>query len=319
MKIHSPHRNHGCRVRDYTWRGYRCLSLENERLRTVVCPGKGCDILEFTYKPTDTECLYQSPWGLPAVTDRASSPLAEGEFRDRYPGGWYLMLPNGPRPCSYRGASYGFHGEATFLAWDADIITDDEAEVSIRCQTRLRRTPVVVAREMTLRAGSPTITLHEQIANESPQPIEVLWGHHPTFGKPLIEPGTRVLVERRSGRFAATVPEPDAGIHEFTRFDDLADGWYAVVNENRDTAFTLRWDRELFPVLGYWQLFGGGPDYPWYGSRHLAALEPCCDLPSLADAAAAGTAVVLHPGESRSITIAASALSPSQHPGGIEP
>lgn len=334
----APHRNRDCRLRDFTWRGRRCVSLENQTLRVVVCIDKGCDILEFTHKPTDTECLHQAPAGLTRPTDAFSSPLPDGAFRDHFPGGWYVMLPNGPEPCSHRGATYGHHGEATLLAWDATILDDHPDRISLACHVRLRRTPILIERRFTLERDSQTLVLEESVTNESPAPLEVLWGHHPTFGEPLLEAGVRIFLPAgarlstgetlptdtalRPGSTGAwpAFPDrdgsqtdlsvlPDAIANDFVRADGLNAGWCALFNPHREVGFALRWDETLFPMLGLWRLLGGGPDYPWYGARRMIALEPACDLPSLAKASAAGTAVRLGPGETRATRLEASTFT----------
>jgi len=331
----APHRNRDCRLRDFTWRGRRCVSLENQNLRVVICVDKGCDILEFTHKPTDTECLHQAPAGQTRPADAFSSPLPEGAFRDHFPGGWYVMLPNGPEPCSHRGARYGFHGEATLLAWDATILDDHPDRISLACHVRLRRTPLLIERRFTLERDSQTLALDEQITNESPAPLEVLWGHHPTFGDPLVEDGARIFLPRdarlstgdqvpadaalaasgagtwpwlpdRHGAPSDLSVTPSGVSHDFVRADSLSAGWCALFNPRREVGFALRWDETLFPMMGLWRLLGGGPDYPWYGARRMIALEPACDLPSLAKASAAGTAVRLAPGEVRATRLEAS-------------
>lgn len=310
----APHRNRDCRLREFTWRGRRCVSLENQTLRVVICIDKGCDILEFTHKPTDTECLHQAPASLTRPTDAFTSPLPEGAFRDHFPGGWYVMLPNGPEPCTHRGATFGFHGEATLLAWDATILDDHPDRVSIACHVRLRRTPVLIERRFTLERDSATLILDEQITNESPGSLEVLWGHHPTFGDPLVEDGAQIFLPRDARLSNGGRPEDlsvvaDAVVQDFIRADDLTAGWCALFNPRRAVGFALRWDETLFPMLGVWRLLGGGPDYPWYGARRMIALEPACDLPSLAKAAAAGTAVRLAAGETRATRLEASLFS----------
>lgn len=310
----APHRNRDCRLRDFIWRGRRCVSLENQTLRVVICVDKGCDILEFTHKPTDTECLHQAPAGLTRPADAFSSPLPEGAFRDHFPGGWYVMLPNGPEPCTHRGAAYGFHGEATLLAWDAAILDDHPDRVSLACHVRLRRTPLLIQRRFTLERDGATLILDEQITNESPGPLEVLWGHHPTFGDPLVEDGAQIFLPRdvqlsNGGQPKDLSVVAEAVVQDFARADGLTAGWCALFNPRREVGFALRWDETLFPMLGIWRLLGGGPDYPWYGARRMIALEPACDLPSLAKASAAGTAVRLAPGETRATRLEASAFS----------
>jgi len=320
-------RNFGCRIREIVYRGHRCVVLENARVRMLVAADKGADILELLYKPLDVECLWQSRLGLRSTGHaHPSSPLPAGHFREHFAGGWYVMLPNGPEPCTHRGADYGFHGEATLLPWSVQIERDEPDEIRVRFETRLVRLPLRVTRTMTLRDTSGTIAIDERVTNEAAQRIEILWGHHPTFGWPLVDVGARIYLPAciasvsaaapGGSRLAAdqraawpwlrgaageridlsVVPDLEAACHDFVRLDDLADGWFAIVNPARRVGFALRWDRARFPTLGYWQIWGGAPDYPWYGQPYLIALEPACDLPSLAAAHARGTAVVLDGG-----------------------
>jgi hypothetical protein len=321
-------RNSGCRIRDFMWRDHRCVTLENEGLRVLVAADKGADILEFLHKPTDTECLWQSPGGLRPGRFHPSSPLEAGHFREYFAGGWYEMLPNGPGPCEHRSARFGYHGEATLLPWSVAVEIDEPECVRVRFATELTRIPLRAAKTLDLRRGIPSLTISETIVNQAGQRVEFLWGQHPTFGAPLLEPGSRMMVPdceivvpdvvpadaRLAGgqrtkwplaRGAAgqeidlsIVPSTDARSHDFVRLENLEGGWYGVVNPARGVGFRLRYDHRLFPVLGFWQLFGGGPDYPWYRRHFLAALEPACDLPSLAGAAQRGTALALDPGES---------------------
>lgn len=301
----GPHRNSGCRTRDYVWRGRRCVSLENEVLRVVICADKGGDILELLHKPSDTEMLHQAPAGLPHALDDLSSPLAAGAFRDRFPGGWYLMLPNGPVPCTHRGAEYGQHGEATFLAWDVSVDEDRAERVAVTLHARMRRIPLAVERTFTITRGNGTLRLDERVTSEAAHPIEALWGHHPTFGAPLIEAGTLIDLPGQ----ALTVPGDDMVLHDFTRFERV--GWFAVSNRARGAGVALRWDEALFPVLGLWRMLGGEGDYPWYGARRMIALEPACDLPSLAEAAGRGTAIRFAPGQTISTALEATLFTPS--------
>jgi hypothetical protein len=342
----NSQRNYGCRLRDFVWRGYRCITLENEILRVLVAADKGADILEFLHKPTDTECLWSSPAGLQSQQFRPSCPLETGHFREYFAGGWYEMLPNGPAPCEHRGAKFGYHGEATLLAWDVAILDDEPEQIAVRFSARLNRVPLHVEKTMRLHAGGGSLVIEERIRNVSRQQVELLWGQHPTFGAPLLEPGTRVYLPKCEAVVAETVP-PDARLapgqrsswpnlrstdgelidlsvipthdsasHDFIRLEKLDAGCFAVVNPHRRVGFALGFDHKLFPVLGYWRLFNGGPDYPWYGQHFLAALEPACDLPSLSDAAARGTAIVLDGGAAVSTTFEATVFS-GVEPGGI--
>jgi hypothetical protein len=324
---YTHERNFGCRIREIVYRGHRCVTLENERLRVLVVADKGADILELLYKPIDLELLWRSYHGLRrAFPDRASSPLAEGPFREQFAGGWYEMLPNGPQPSVHRGASFGFHGEATLLPWDYRIDQDAPERIAVTFSVRLVRIPIRVEKTLTVEAGRSTLVIDERLACEAGHSVDVLWGQHPTFGWPFIEAGCRVFLPPCVARVAAqppvgrrlrpnqeaawphlvdvegsavdvsVIPGPDARSHDFVRLDDFAQGWYAIVNPHKDVGFALRWDHALFSTLGLWQIFRGGQDYPWYGQPYLMALEPASDLPSLEQAVARRTAIQLEPG-----------------------
>jgi hypothetical protein len=333
------HRNLGCRLRDFVWRDHRCVTLENESVRVLVAADKGADILEFLHKPTDTECLWSSPAGLQPRHFRPSSPLETGHFREYFAGGWYEMLPNGPVPCEHRGAKWGYHGEATLLPWDVQFVADGPEHIAAVFSVRLNRMPLRVEKTLELRSGTSTLSITERIHNEARQPVELLWGHHPTFGAPLLEPGARIVVPScevvvgdtlpDGARLAPSqrcpwpnvlgvdgesldlsiIPGHDSASHDFVRLEKLAAGSFAVFNPARKCGFALRFDRERFPVVGYWQLFHGGPDYPWYGQHFLAALEPACDLPSLSEAVARGTAIALAGGAEITTTLEASIIT----------
>lgn len=323
----SHERNYGCRIREFIYREHRCLTIENELLRVLICADKGADILEFLYKPIDLDFMWRSRLGLRRTSHfRPSSPLASGHFREYFAGGWYEMLPNGPVPCEHRGAPFGYHGEATLLPWDYEIKVDEPERVEVRFSVRLTRIPLFAEKTVRLERGSATLYLHERLINEADQTVEVLWGHHPTFGPPFLAENCRIylppcrisvgenlpsdarlahaqtagwpFVKDRNGEMVdlSFVPGPEAKSHDFVQLDGLSNGWFALVNPEREVGFALRWDVDKFPVLGYWQLFRGGADYPWYGMNYLAALEPTSALPSLAEAASEGKAITMAPG-----------------------
>jgi hypothetical protein len=331
-------RNYGCRIREFILRGYRCFTLENELLRITVAAEKGADIVEFLWKPLDLDVLWHSPLGLRNIGQLGtSSPLEEGNFRDFFAGGWYEMLPNGPAPCTHRGAHWGFHGEATLLPWEYKIDKDDQDEIQVTLVVRLVRIPILVTKTMTLRSRSGMLSIRETLTNESQETVQFLWGQHPTFGWPFLEEGCRIFLPscvasvgdpRQDGRLAqmqriqwpivpgrdgnnidlSILPPPESKSHDFVRLEQLDDGWFAIVNPHRKLGWALCWDVRLFPVLGYWQLFRGAKDYPWYGMHYLAALEPANDLPSIADAVKRKTAFELQGGATLNTTWEATAF-----------
>ncbi len=291
------HRNHGCRLRDFVWQGYRCLSLENAHLRVVVCPDKGCDVLELTHKPADTEILYQSPWGLGSSHDHHMAAPG-GPFRDRFAGGWFLMLPNGPEPCSHKGAEFGHHGEASQLAWSVAVTDDRPERIEIVFRVRLRRMPLWVERRLSLERGDDRLIITETIGNEGAEELDVLWGHHPCLGEPFLDADCRIHLPD------GTEIGLDAPVNDF-RAIMAAKGCVTVSNPRLGLDFTLTWDEKLFPVMGLWRVWDAGDGYPNYRSRRILAVEPAVDFPSLGAAVERGTALRLKPGETRSTVLTA--------------
>jgi hypothetical protein len=314
-------RNHACRIREFVYRGHRCLTLENEKIRVFIAADKGADILEFLWKPLDLDVLFHAPLGLrDAGSSLQSSPLPGGDFREHFAGGWYEMLPNGPSPSTHQGAAWGFHGESTLLPWHSRIEIDEPDQIAVTLETRLLRQPLQVQKTFRLNSGSGTLRIDERICNESPEEVKFLWGQHPTLGWPFLDEGCRIFLppciaksgaeqpadarlqpnqtaswpqlKSRDGSVIdiSVLPAPESRSHDFVRLEQLQDGWFAIVNPQRKLGWALRWDAKRFPVLGFWQLFRGGSGYPWYGRHYLAALEPANDLPSLAQAVERGTA-----------------------------
>ena len=61
--------------------------MENELLRVTVLADKGADIFEFVHKPSDTDFMWRTPWG---VRDPSlfipSTGWGEGVWHDMYEG-----------------------------------------------------------------------------------------------------------------------------------------------------------------------------------------------------------------------------------------
>ena len=86
-------RNYGCRISDsWAYRGLKAAVLENELLRVVVLIDKGADVYEFLHKPTDTDFVWRSPWGVrdpsrirpnDRIAGRAMARPVRGRLADR--------------------------------------------------------------------------------------------------------------------------------------------------------------------------------------------------------------------------------------------
>lgn len=323
-------RKTGCRIStDYTYRGMRIAFLENELLGVGILLDKGADIFTFVYKPRDMDFLWQSPIEMrkPYV---ATSALPEGAFHDYFYGGWQEVLPSaGWASEPYLGTYQGLHGEVSLLPFEASIVEDTPDRVTLKVWTRTYRSPLFLERRMTLERERPVLFIEERLVNEAPREFAVMWGHHPAFGEPFLDehcvvqvPAAEVEVlafhpnglwepgggyefprvkNRRTGKMeeVTKVRAKDTGSVDVIFFKGLAEGWYGLTHPDQRLGVGMAWDKDLFPFLWMWQVYGGHDDYPWYGRTYNCALEPFTSYPpaGIKNAIDNGTARILMPHE----------------------
>lgn len=343
-------RNWGARICEWSYRGLRCLTLENEVLRVSLLVDKGSDIFEFLHKPTDTDFMWRSSGGVrnPALSV-PTSPRPEGAFLDYYEGGWQECFPSGGTPATMYGAVMGQHGEVCLLPWQYAVLEDYPHRVSVKLWVRTYRTPFLLEKVLTLDRETAVLTLDEMVTNEGRIPIDFVWGHHPALGGIFLDsschidlPGATVQVldtgaptrARVGSRHPwSVIPAPDgtnvdvstvpaiaAATSDLMILTDLQAGWYAITNHGRRVGFGMVWSLEVFNTLWYWQEFHGLTDYPWYGRTYTVALEPWTTPQlNIEQARAAGTQRTLQPGESLATQLQAVAFAGIERVARIEP
>lgn len=342
MMMHRSQRNWGCRMHETELFGIRAIVLENELIRVSFLVGKGTDLVEFNYKPQDMDFAWLAPGGIRnPLTMHSTSPDPLATFLDIYPGGWQEVFPNAGAPSQWAGATYGQHGEVSALPWDVGIVEDTEEEVAVRFSVRGVKIPCSITKVVRIRSGRAAIEFDEQVTNDSPVPVDAMWGHHITFGKPFLVPGARIkvpdgvtvlpheaAVEGNARRVATSdafrwpiganpdgveedfsvVPGPGMASELFylSGFPNNL-GWYEITRPDFGLGMRVEWDASILPYLWYWQEFGATRGYPWYGRNYNIGLEPSSSYPTngLPDAVANGSALQLSPGESRSLKLTA--------------
>ena len=328
--MHYQHeRNYGCRISDaWTFRGLKTAVLENELLRVVVLLDKGSDIYELVHKPTDVNVLWRSPWG---VRDPRRFVPTTGSmlWMDVYEGGWQTVLPGGGFPSEYRGADFGLHAEVNTMPWDSVITEDTPERVSLKCWVRAARTPFFFERELTLTRGSGVLQTRSALTNESDEAVHCVWGEHIALGAPLLSsdsvidlPGGRAFnhpefhennrlrggheaewpsTEGKNGEPVdlSKVPPGSIAAYDLSYVTDMPAGWYALTNPGLGLGFGVTYPTDVFPFLWYWQNFGGGTGYPFWGRGYNVGLEPFTSYTNggLANAVENGTALLVEPGQ----------------------
>ncbi|HEU4976285.1 MAG TPA: aldose 1-epimerase [Baekduia sp.] len=321
----------GVEVRRGPW---RALQLANDEIAVTLLPEKGCDIVELVHRETGIDVLFKAPWGWGRRPMHAASSFEA--WIEANPGGWQVILPNGGDASVENGVEWGFHGEAGLVDWEVTDAGQDHAV----CTTTLATVPLEI--ERVVRLEGSTLRVDERVTNAGGDPVEVMWGHHPAFGAPLLEPGCRIETSAR--RFTADDRAPGAGLEPgrvspwphaavegggtidlsvippadecravLGYLDDFAEGSYRIVNPRVPLAVEVRWPLELFPVAWYWQELRASSGFPWYRRAYTTAIEPNTTMPGqgIARARAAGAALLeLSAGESRTATVEADLLRP---------
>lgn len=300
-------RNYGCRITDaYTFLGFRTVVMENELLRISILAEKGTDIFEFLYKPMDIDFMWRSPIGFHHPSNFVpSNSSTQGFFTDYYHGGWQEIFPQGGEASSCKEAEWGLHGEVSIIPWQYQIIKDEIDEVSVKFWVRTYRTPFLLEKTLTMKRNQSVLFIDETVTNEGNEEMDFMWGHHPAFGEPFLDehcvidiPALKVEtaddvlttnrlrpavyndwplvtgMEDNAKVDLSKIPPKSSNTMDMAFITELQDGWYGLTHTKKKVGFGMRWDKEVFPHVWYWMVFGGGVGYPWYGRTYNLALEP---------------------------------------------
>lgn len=297
-------RNYGCRVTtDVTIKGNRAVIMENQLLRLTILVDRGTDIVELLYKPEDLDLMWRSPVGLHKRSDYLSTTgNSLGNYLDHNSGGWQEILPNGGSECCYKGACLGMHGEISAVPWEFCVVKDEAEEIVLCFTVTTLRSPFRLKKELSLKADESTIYIKEELTNLAKEPMELMWGHHPTVGEPFLEEHCKIFTNARTG-FAmqqedfktqrvkpgtefswpgtelgmdlSDIPSREAGTADMIYLKDFPpNAWYEVRHPHRGLSYGMRWDGTRFPYLWMWLVCGGADGYPWYKRTYNLALEP---------------------------------------------
>ncbi len=311
------------------------VTLESDALRVTVNPQIGGTITAVRHKPTALSVLGNVPWEAVDAPLPGLAARDEPEWLTRYTGGWPLLFPNAGDACTVDGVFHGFHGEASIAQWEAEeakgalLLTRSFATVSATMRRRIR-------------VDGEALTIDEELTYSGDRPVDVMWGHHPSFGSDLLaapfevtsgaahaeaeaffDPpanpisagaaGTWPLLPAKAGGMAdlAHPRQPWASVAYLTGF---AAPWAAIRRMDDAIAALLTWDGARFPCAWLWYELDATPDAPWNSRTRLVGIEPNttpCAL-GLAAARARGAALLrLTPGASLRATITLHVFKPA--------
>ena len=214
-------RNYGCRLRRYLWNGVEMLSLENQKLRVALALGKGADIVELLYKPSDVDFLWHSFNELKNINHIPTVAAANGNFLDAYSGGWQELFPTYGGDALYHGGQIGIHGEACLYPWDCEVLTDTPERVEVRLSLRTIRSPFLLEKWIRLDENESVLHIHQKVTILASREMDFMWGHHPAFGYPFLDDSVRLNL-----RGTPTVTVPSSTIAHRCPFDhETAGKW----------------------------------------------------------------------------------------------
>ncbi len=313
-------RNWGCRVDvEGTSRGWATAVLQNRALRVTVLVGKGCDVVEVLYKPLDLDLTPRTARGLRRRDEVLAAPWSElGSFLDHYEGGWQEILPHGGPPATHLGATFPQHGESTRLPWTVVVVEDSPERVEILCTLRLTIMPFLVHKRFVLTGSEASLWMTSTVTNEGGVELPLMCGQHLAFGAPFVGPGAQIdmpqgtsytahpdtefISGRRSDGAAGAWPKmtgADGSVIDMRELpawstpSDLhylqpPEGWYTLTSPGSGIRARVTWNLETQPYLWFWQQFGAGTTYPWWGSEYLVGLEPWTNALGSSPGVAAG-------------------------------
>ena len=268
------------------------VRLTSDELEVDILPANGADIQAVVDRLTGTSLLWTSPWGTDLrPEDTATSRDA---WLTRAWGGWQLLLPNTGDEASEGGNTWGFHGEAGMRAWEIAADSADWLEVSLDLETA----PLTLRR--TYRVTGPTLSVETEVRNRSTEPVEFLWGEHPTYGEAFAD-GALLEIDARTFKVeladgvgvdaGETVAWPAAGLDRlpsrtpprflFGFLDGLDTGTYRVRNDRLGVAARMTWPLDVFPCVWLWEEIGFTHDHPWNGQAYAVGIEPQTAYPAL--------------------------------------
>lgn len=309
--------------------------IQNASVSATVLVDRGATIYEFVHRPSDTDLLWKSPWGQRRGSQLVLAESSQVNWLDNFAGGWPVLFPNGGTSCTYQGAELPFHGDASLTRWHADVTADGGSRAEVKLRTTLARLPFEIVRTMSVAAGVSGLKIVETITNYSREPVDYMWGHHPTFGAPFlsgdcrIDHGARTIVaDDEYAGFNCPMPRgerfqwPMVGIDPPTDLTwvpnkrtprdllayltDFESGWFAITNCKLRIGFGLTWPSHAMPFAWLWQEMGSSPGYPWYRSTYAMAIEPHTSFPAQGLARVvekSGTHRTLGPGQSQSVEL----------------
>jgi hypothetical protein len=268
------------------------VRLASDDLQVDVLPANGADVRSIVDRRMGIDLLWTAPWGTDLRPEDA--PTSRDAWLTRTWGGWQVLLPNTGAEARELGTAWGFHGEAGMRAWE--VVGAGASDLALMLD--LETAPLTLRR--SYRVAGPTLSVETTVRNLSSEPVEFLWGEHPTYGEAFaagarLDIGARTLqVELADGVAVAAgdrvdwpgrdldfLPARTPSRFLFGYLDGLAEGTYLVRNDRLGLAVRLTWPLDIFGCVWLWEEIAFTQDPPWGGQAYAIGIEPQVAYPAL--------------------------------------
>lgn len=310
------------------------ISIKSSELMTIINPQVGGTLTDIVHLATGLSVLGTVPWDAIEAPIGGFSARDEAHWLTRYTGGWPLLFPNGGDACTVDGIFHGFHGEASVSPWECSASTS-----ALKLRRRFFTVPVEMERELTVEGE--LLTIRERLKMMGEDPVDVMWGHHPTFGSDLLagpveitssgtqvtvdatfDPAANPLLAGAKGEWPVIAGKkgpydlrhPSGRISAAAYLSGFDKAWIAMRRLDNAIAITLLWDAARFPCAWIWFELGGTAEAPWFGRGNLIGLEPNTTEPGIGilNARARGSHLLrLSPGDEHETTLRLQVFKPS--------
>jgi hypothetical protein len=277
--------------------GVQIVDATTGALRVVVVPTRGMAIWKTWWSAT--EIGWQAPLAGPVHPKFV--PLMEPTGLGWIAGFDELLCrcgleSNGAPEWDERGRLvYPLHGRiANLPARELSVTVDgDGGEIAIRGvveEARLFGSKLRLTSTTILRPGEPVVRVRDEVVNRSAEPGELELLYHVNFGKPLLEPGARLVVPARE-----VCPRDDraaARAHEWDRYGEpepqrKEEVFYMelhadaesrtralLVSDDGASGASLCWDARALPCFTQWK----NPQMA--ADSYVTGLEPGTNYPN---------------------------------------
>ncbi|NEG88861.1 aldose 1-epimerase family protein [Bifidobacterium aerophilum] len=273
--------------------GLRGIEVKNGPLRFMSMSDRALDIAQIEYRGENLTFLSK-----PGLNGRNQFDTNGAEAQRSIMGGLFFtcgfenicapyVTPEGSK---YPAGSYPMHGRirttpAEHVSSDAYWNENDQYVLEVSGEMReaeLFGENMVLRRRISSVYGTSTITVEDEVTNESFREEPLMWMYHCNFGWPLLAEGAEVVIPSRKATprdettAADTTPwneigAPVANKPESVYLHDLAAdengrSFAAVVNRTLGLGVVIEFDAADFPYFMEWKSMGSG-DY-------VVGLEP---------------------------------------------